>query len=159
MKNLTNIHSIQVLLAMLVLFSCGGGDSGSTTDNTKEQVPMESVDPYENWETNQGIGPVKELTLSSEIDQEMAANGKEVFEAMCTACHKLEKKFIGPSPNGIFDRRTPAWIMNMILNPDEMVQKDPIAQKLLIEFNGSPMANQNLTEVQARAILEYFRTL
>ena len=45
------------------------------------------------------------------------------------------------------------------LNPDEMVQKDPLAKALLMEFNGSPMANQNLTEEEARSVLEYFRTL
>ncbi len=49
--------------------------------------------------------------------------------------------------------------MNMILNPEEMVFKDPIAKKLLAEYNFAPMANQNLTEDQARKILEYFRTL
>ena len=40
-----------------------------------------------------------------------------------------------------------------------MVEKDQIAKDLLIEYNGAPMADQNLTEDQARAILEYFRTL
>ena len=40
-----------------------------------------------------------------------------------------------------------------------MTQKDPLAKQLLIEFNGSPMANQGLTEEEARSILEYFRTL
>jgi len=48
--------------------------------------------------------------------------------------------------------------MNMILNPEEMIQKDPIAKQLLIDSNGAPMANQNLTEDEARSILEYFRT-
>ena len=47
----------------------------------------------------------------------------------------------------------------MILNPEEMTQKDPLAKELLIEFNGSPMANQGLTKEDARAVLEYFRTL
>jgi cytochrome c len=28
-----------------------------------------------------------------------------------------------------------------------------------MESNGSPMANQNLTEEEARSVLEYFRTL
>lgn len=37
--------------------------------------------------------------------------------------------------------------------------KDPLAKELLIEFNGSPMANQNLSQEDARAVLEYFRTL
>jgi hypothetical protein len=49
--------------------------------------------------------------------------------------------------------------MNMILDPEDMIQKDPLAKALLIEFNGSPMANQNLTEEEARQVLEYFRTL
>ena len=62
-------------------------------------------------------------------------------------------------PKGILDRRSPEWVMNMILNPDVMVQEDPLARDLLMEFNGSPMANQNLSEEEARAILEYFRTL
>jgi hypothetical protein len=49
--------------------------------------------------------------------------------------------------------------MNMILNPEKMTQSDPIAKQLLIEANLAPMANQQLTEEQARKILEYFRTL
>jgi mono/diheme cytochrome c family protein len=89
----------------------------------------------------------------------MAAKGADVYQAKCTACHKVEKKFLGPSPMGIFKRRSPEWIMNMILNPDEMVQKDPDAKALLMEFNGSRLANQKHTEAEARSVLEYFRPL
>ena len=89
----------------------------------------------------------------------MAAEGKTVFDQMCMACHRIGKKFIGPAPNGILQRRSPEWVMNMILNPDIMVKEDPLARDLLQEFNSSPMANQGLTEAQARAVLEYFRTL
>ena len=48
--------------------------------------------------------------------------------------------------------------MNMILNPEEMIKKDPIAKALLEEM-GSIMLDQNLTETQAREILEYIRTI
>ena len=89
----------------------------------------------------------------------MVTHGEDVFKKMCTECHRPDKKFIGPAPTGILERRTPEWVMNMILNPEEMVQKDALAKELLIEFNGSPMANQNLSEEDARAVLEYFRTL
>ena len=75
------------------------------------------------------------------------------------ACHRIGKKFIGPPPNGILARRSPEWVMNMILNPEVMVKEDPLAKDLLQEFNGAPMANQGLTEEQARSVLEYFRTL
>ncbi len=160
MKDLTKISNTIILLALSIfLLSCGGGDGKSAADRIKEQAQMEPADPYENWESNNGIGPIKELALPAEIDQNMVTSGQEVYENKCTACHKAEKKFIGPSPKGIFERRTAAWVMNMILNPEEMVQKDPMAKKLLIEYNGSPMANQNLTEDEARAVVEYFRTL
>ena len=78
---------------------------------------------------------------------------------MCLACHRVDKKFIGPAPKGILERRSPEWVMNMILNPEVMVKEDPLAKALLAEFNGAPMANQSLTEEEARAVLEYFRTL
>jgi len=109
--------------------------------------------------TNKGIGPISSITLDADIDQKMATHGADVFKKMFTACHRTNKKFIGPAPTGILERRTPEWVMNMILNPEEMTQKDPLAKELLIEFNGSPMANQGLTKEDARAVLEYFRTL
>ena len=40
-----------------------------------------------------------------------------------------------------------------------MLRDDPLAKALFMEFNGSPMSDQGLTEPQARAVLEYFRTL
>ena len=49
--------------------------------------------------------------------------------------------------------------MNMILNPEIMLKEDQLAKDLFMEFNGAPMANQGLTQQEARAILEYFRTL
>ncbi|MDH5366167.1 MAG: cytochrome c [Cyclobacteriaceae bacterium] len=153
------MKKFNVLMALLIIslmWACGGGNSATEASSAPPPKSMveEDADPME----NKGIGPITELKLD-EVNQELVADGLKVFEEMCTACHKVEKKFIGPSPKGIMDRRSPEWIMNMILNPDEMVIKDPIAKQLLIEANGAPMANQNLTEDQARAVLEYFRTL
>ena len=42
------------------------------------------------------------------------------------------------------------------MNPNQMVKENAQARKLLSEYI-SPMANQNLTEEETRAILEYFR--
>lgn len=156
---MNRLISISLIALFFVFVACSGGGGKSKIDQIKEQSKMEPANPYANWESNHGVGPVDAFGLSTEIDQELAARGQEVYEAKCTACHKSEKKFIGPPPKDILKRRTPAWVMNMILNPEEMVQKDPIAKQLLIDYNGSPMANQNLTEDEARAVLEYFRTL
>ena len=156
--------SIGVLIFSLVLAACGSEDNASSEvkEPPKSMIsaePQSLEEAEEGWESNFGIGPVAQFELPAEVDQTLAANGKEVYDAKCTACHKATKQFIGPAPKGILEKRTPAWIMNMILNPEEMVAKDPIAKQLLIKFNGSPMANQNLTEEEARAVLEYFRTL
>jgi mono/diheme cytochrome c family protein len=109
--------------------------------------------------TNKGIGPIDAVTLEASIDTAMASRGKALYEQKCRACHKVGETFIGPPPNGILGRRTPEWVMNMILNPEEMLQKDSLAKALFMEFNGQFMTNQQLTVEEARAILEFFRTL
>lgn len=155
------------LLAFLI--SCGDSSSkkepekitiGQSRENSQEATKPDKATGGSIIDlNNKGIGPIKSLNLPETIDQEMAARGQESFKIKCMACHKPDKRFIGPAPTGIFERRSPEWIMNMILNPEGMVKEDPIAKQLLIEYNGSPMANQNLTEDEARAVLEYFRTL
>ena len=165
MKNL--IKSI-FLFFLLALVSCGGKEK-----KEKENITIGGYDKKEVETTpaakapeeavinmdDKGIGPVKEVDLPATIDQSMAAEGQALYKAQCMACHRPTKKFIGPAPLGVLERRSPEWVMNMILNPSQMVKEDPIAKQLLIEFNGSPMADQNLTQEEARKILEYFRTL
>ncbi len=162
-------NSLKILMVFFIslLVSCGGkekkkeGFSYDKKSSTEKVVKKEAAVPASKTVdlTNKGIGPITSLELAAEVDQAMVTKGADVFKKMCTACHRPEKKFIGPAPKDVLSRRTPEWVMNMILNPDEMTQKDPLARALLIEFNGSPMANQNLSEEDARAVLEYFRTL
>ena len=160
--------SILTVLFATILISCGGKEEKKKegfsyekkTPTEQKATKVESVPASKKVDlTNKGIGPIISLELPAEIDQTMATHGADIFKKMCTACHRADKKFIGPAPTNILDRRSPEWVMNMILNPDEMTQKDPLARALLIEFNGSPMANQNLSQEDARAVLEYFRTL
>lgn len=69
------------------------------------------------------------------------------------------RKLIGPAMTGIYERRSPEWVMNLLLNPTEMLKQDPIAKALLKEYNNVMMLNQNLSQDEARAISEYLRTL
>ena len=141
---------------MASLKKSGGGD-GRTEGKVQAPVGEEKELCEESDSMKQkGIGPITSITLV-EIDEKMADEGKAIFNLKCTACHKISKRLIGPSLVGVTTRRSPEWIMNMILNPEVMVAKDPIAKKLLAEYI-APMANQNLTETEARQVLEYFRT-
>lgn len=147
-----------IVFAVLAVFvsSCGSDKAKTETNKEvpKKEIKSETkkVDPLK----DKGIGPITNITLG-ELDQTMATEGEAIFKAKCSACHKISKRFIGPGMKGVTQRRTPEWIMNMILNPEEMVQKNEIAMQLLKEYN-APMANQNLTEEEARKVLEYFRT-
>lgn len=161
------IRSLYVLVAA-ALISCGGKDEKKEKENIqlgnyekKEVAKPEASEPKGDLVdlSNKGVGPVENVDLPDEIDMAMAKEGEEIYNSKCTACHKPTKRFIGPAPIGILERRSPEWVMNMILNPEEMLIKDPVAKQLLVEFNGAPMANQNLNREEARKILEYFRTL
>jgi mono/diheme cytochrome c family protein len=107
--------------------------------------------------SDKGVGPISNVTLTSAPEQAMVDKGKAIFEGKCSACHKFGERYVGPDLSGVTQKRKPEWIMNMVLNPQEMLQKDATAQELLAQFM-TQMPNQNLTEEEARAVLEYFRT-
>ncbi|WP_224488049.1 c-type cytochrome [Robertkochia flava] len=123
-----------------------------TTDDTDK--PSERID-----QNSKGIGPVKNLTLDNNLDLEMTRKGELLYSTKCVACHQVENNMLGPKMQGITERRSPEWIMNIMLNPQEMLMKDPLAKELLAEYKNAVMVNQNLSEADARAILEYLRTL
>ncbi|MDO6759886.1 cytochrome c [Tamlana sp. 2_MG-2023] len=160
---------ISTLALIAVLMSCGGGEekkktgfSYETNSTTETNTSAEAKDIPASKTidlTNKGIGPITSLNLDTNIDANLAKQGEELFTKTCTACHRPDKKFIGPAPKDILNRRTPEWVMNLILNPNNMVKDDPLAKALLEEHNGSPMPVQITSEDEARALLEYFRTL
>jgi mono/diheme cytochrome c family protein len=156
------IWSIMALAALIA--SCGekkeekkeGFEMNRTKTEAKPAV-VEATVPVDL--DNDGVGPFKDITFPAEVNAEMAAAGEAKFKAICTACHMAEQRMIGPALKGVYERRSPAWVMNMIKNPDVMVKEDPIAIALLKEYNNAQMLNQNLSEEDTRAVAEYLRTL
>jgi cytochrome c len=155
-------------IILFTLFSCGNTKEEKKDSFSYENITSTTKNPTVETKipaskkvdlVSKGIGPISKVELSGQIDYTLAKKGESIFKKMCTACHRPDKKFIGPEAKGLINIRTPEWIMNMILNPDEMIRKDPLAKELLIEFNYAPMIKQNLTQDEARAILEYYRTL
>ncbi len=152
-----------VLVMSLTILSCNKGKDAEApksseskiekkSDPAKKEVALKEIDPKEDL----GIGPIKSKITLAALDDAMADKGKTIYKEKCTACHKMKKRYIGPGLKGVTTRRRPEWIMNMILNPVEMVAKNAAAKKLLTEYS-APMADQGVGEEGARAILEYFR--
>ncbi|RYY41849.1 MAG: cytochrome c [Chitinophagaceae bacterium] len=137
----------------VLAFSCGSGSSGdsagsSTTTTAATEAPAAASTP-------QGVGPIKEVKLNSPLDQKLVASGKSVYELKCASCHKLSgEKLVGPGWKGVTDRRTPEWTMNFVMNTEEMLNIDTAAQKMLEECMVR-MPNQNLSEPDARSVLEF----
>lgn len=138
------------------LFACGGGEkptqppgssAQSTETGTSEQSPKAK-----------GLITAADLQLG-EVDAAMAEKGKITYDVKCQACHSTgANRVVGPGWKGLATKREPAWIMNMIMNIDVMLESDPEAQKLLEECLVR-MPNQNLSKDEAREVLEFMRTL
>ena len=141
-------------VAGLILFTACGG---SEPENAESQS-AENRDGLTSFQLEHGIGPVTEEVELGELDPELAERGKTVFNSKCTACHKPTERYVGPAVGEVLDRRTPTYVMNMIMNPDEMTRKHPEGKKMMQEYM-SPMPYQNVTIEEARAIVEYFRTI
>jgi len=153
-----------VLTIAGLILSCGEKKEekkgGFEMNRTKKEVKAESAsDEVPIDLNNKGVGPITSVVFGTEIDAEMAKAGENTFSTICVACHMAEQRMIGPALKGVYERRSPEWVMNMILNPDGMLKEDPIAKALLKEYNNAIMLNQNLSEEDARAVAEYLRTL
>lgn len=149
--------AISSTLALLLFTACSGdgspeADSGgdSSSDEAGELTPFQE---------EHGIGPfTEEVQLGPEVDEELARSGQETFEFSCEACHSLSESFVGPALGDVLERRSPTFVMNMIMNPAEMAERHPVTRELLREYP-VVMPYQNISEDEARAIVEYLRTI
>ncbi|MEX2584829.1 MAG: cytochrome c [Balneolaceae bacterium] len=151
--------AIAPLLLSIFLISCGGSDSSSQEASTSSQAEQSTQNQsgLSDFELEHGIGPVTEpLNLDDEIDADLAEQGRSIFAMKCEACHAMESRMVGPAQGDVTSRRSPEFIMNFILNPSGMTSEHPVGKELLQEYM-TPMPFQNVSEEEARAVLEYFR--
>lgn len=134
-----------VMILSFIFFGLGACSKTADEETSNADSPM----------ANKGIGPITSMTLGT-LDPQKAAAGQKIFESKCSACHKISEKYVGPSLGGVTRRRSSEWILNMILNPEEMTQKDPVAKELLATHY-TQMTFQNVTQDEAKEILEFFR--
>ena len=164
-KESFNLKSIfmnrkNILLAFLsgtivLAVACNSNDKGkeSSTSSTESSAPATTTEPN----NPNGIGPHQKVELTHPLDEKMVAQGENIYNVKCASCHKLtNEKLVGPGWKGVTDRRTPEWIMNFVTNTEEMLEKDTAAQNLL-EVCLVKMPNQNLSEADARSVLEFQR--
>lgn len=134
---------------MGIIWACGG---------SAEKEVSSSANAISNEQTE----PVTEETSPADnqnVGTSLAETGKSVFEKKCISCHAVNQKVIGPALAGVTQRRSTEWIKKMITHPEQMLQEDETARALLKEYNNIPMTNQQVTEEEANALIEFLKTI
>ena len=147
-KFLMSLFSLSVLL--LTLPSCGG-DSNSG----KQPANKKNTSGLPDWEFENGFGPVKKKLYLLPLDKAIAAEGEKIFESKCASCHKLDERYVGPAQRDVLKRVSPEFFMNMVLNPEENIEKHPHSKDMLAKYM-QKMTNQNINLEDARKLLGIF---
>jgi len=148
-----------LLLSALAALAACGGDAPPAQDAAAPTAAAPSSSgsaELTQVELEQGIGPIRDLELGP-IDPALAEAGQAAFTTKCSACHKIEERYVGPELGQVLSRRRPEFVMNQILNATEMVQRHPVVKELLAQYY-TPMPVQVTDHDEARAILEYLRS-
>lgn len=80
-------------------------------------------------------GP-EESNVEAEASGGDAAAGKELFNTLCAACHKLDGNSIGPALRGVGERRDSEWLHQWIKNSQALIASgDEQAVAIFNEYN------------------------
>lgn len=97
------------------------------------------------------------LSFSISVLAQDPVKGKELFNANCAACHKLDKAATGPALRGVADKYEKDWLHKWIKNSMELVNSgDATAVKVFEQYNKIPMTPfPQLSEEDIDNILAY----
>lgn len=152
MKKVLMLSGALLLASTMLLVSCSGNSNAQ--DNQSTAI---GIEPTQAATAASHLLSAGDVPVTASLNQDWVKAGKATYELKCQSCHKLtNEKLVGPGWKGVTQTRKPEWIMNMILNTDDMLNSDPEAQKLL-EEHLVRMPNQNLTKDEARQVLEFMR--
>ena len=104
-----------------------------------------------------GVGDFMDFKVEEGLNSELALKGKGLYDSKCASCHSLKNDVIvGPGWSGVTERRQLGWLMNMMTNTTEMLEKDPELKKQIEKYKVQ-MPELSTSDEDARAILEYMR--
>jgi mono/diheme cytochrome c family protein len=146
-----------MFFAAALFYACSGGNDSDSSAAKSDSNGTSAASENPSYDPHRGEGKFTKVEVADKLDATMADAGKKIYDVKCSACHKLTtEKLVGPGWSGVSKKFAPEWIMNFITNTDEMISKDPEAQAQL-EICLVRMPNQNLSDEDARDILEFMR--
>lgn len=140
-----------LLLVSSAIVSCGGEE---TQAEREERWKLGRLNSFEN---ENGIGPVTKKVEVGPIDPALAERGKKLFIEKCATCHYLDMKKTGPPLRDVTKRRTAAYVMNQVQNPEQMGKLHPDGKQLVAQYM-QYMTIKDITPEMARELLEFLRS-
>ncbi len=147
------------LLLVLAVNGCGGQKTGETpaASPPAESAPAPpSATPAAPFVVTPDLveGP---KAGESPVDETLAAEGQQLFSSKtCATCHGFGKKIQCPDLKPVPMQRTERWMEAQIMHPDVMTKQDPTSIQLMKQYS-LQMPNMNLTQDQAKALIEYIK--
>lgn len=152
-----------IIIIATLIYACSGSTEKKTEEKGFESKEFygeegaKSAGEEKAKHEAKGIGKFTNVEVSPTLDKPMADAGQKVYDLKCSSCHRLTaEKLVGPGWKDVTVRRKAEWIMNFSTNTDEMIDKDPEAQAMLVECLVR-MPNQNLSDEDARSVYEFMR--
>jgi len=122
------------------------------------------ADQLGRWLHNWTAPAVEERDYADAPEIRQISTGEDLFRTRCSACHtigrgevrNLAERRVGPDLYDVSRLRDREWLERWLKEPDAMLaEKDPLATELLARYQGIPMPNLRLTDLEVRQILGY----
>ncbi|MEW5796076.1 MAG: cytochrome c [Candidatus Zixiibacteriota bacterium] len=156
MRSKITTVTVFVLGAMCAAAWFGVGCSSAPETDAERQARWAQGN-LTTWETEHGIGPITEDTPVAAVDPAKAEEGKQIFIQKCATCHYLDQKKTGPPLRDVTKRRSDSYVLNQILNPEQMGKLHPDGKKMVAQY-AQFMTIQGITNDNAMALLAFLRS-
>lgn len=150
--------SFALFLFALLLAGCSSDNQNGREQTSSNRSGTASETQLTAFQLEHGIGPITSTIDLGPIMQDRVERGRNIYQMKCEMCHSMDTRMVGPALRDVMDRRSPEFVMNMILNPGEMANRHPEGQKMLREYMNI-MPFQNVQENEARDIVDYLRSV
>jgi copper(I)-binding protein/cytochrome oxidase Cu insertion factor (SCO1/SenC/PrrC family) len=149
----TNNHNLNMII--------GNQATGRWMKRSPTENPYVLADQLGNW-LDGWKSPQRGKDYSSAPKLRSISSGEQLFRTRCAICHTVSGEeapdALGPDLMGVASRREPAWLLEWLRAPDQMLEKeDPIAMELYERYGRLAMPNMRLNRQEADDLLRYMR--
>lgn len=151
---ITSMAASVILLGLIGLLGAG---CSSKPETDAERQARWTQGNLTSWELEHGIGPITADAGIGAVDPARAARGKDLFIQKCATCHYLDHRKTGPALRDITKRRSNEYVLNQILNPEQMGKLHPDGKKMVAQY-AQFMTIQGITRENALDLLDFLRS-